>query len=61
MIDDRELDVSPPAVHELVGQRHAVGRGIHRLKRHRAVATRYDCEDDRVPPRAVVWPVALMP
>ncbi|MDH6125504.1 transposase [Kitasatospora sp. GP82] len=45
-------------------KRNTVERAINHLKNFRAVTTRYDCEDGRVPPRAVVWPevrLALMP
>ncbi len=31
-------------------QRDTVECGINRLKRHQGLATRYDCEDDLVPP-----------
>ncbi|MDO0930336.1 transposase [Streptomyces sp. DG2A-72] len=45
-------------------KRNTVERAINKLKQFRAVATRYDCEDVWVPPRAVVWPairLALVP
>ncbi|MFJ8271504.1 IS5 family transposase [Streptomyces sp. NPDC094154] len=49
---------------DIYKRRNEVERTINRLKNSRAVATRYDCEDVRVPPRAVVWPairLALVP
>ena len=45
----------PPAFDpERYKDRHAVECGISILKHHRGFATRYDCEDERVPPRVVV-------
>jgi putative transposase len=44
----------PPAFDaEIYKQRNTVERGFNRLKQWRGVATRYDCEDERVPPRGV--------
>ena len=37
-------------------KRNTVERCFAKLKQFRAVATRYDCEDEGVPPRVVVWP-----
>jgi hypothetical protein len=34
--------------------RNTVARAVNKLRGHRAVATRYDCEDEQVPPRTVV-------
>ncbi|MET7784213.1 IS5/IS1182 family transposase, partial [Streptomyces mirabilis] len=48
----------------LYKERNTVERLINKLKAWRGIATRYDCEDVRVPPRAVVWPairLALVP
>lgn len=39
---------------QLYKQRNVVERCFNRLKQCRSVATRYDCEDDRVPPGARV-------
>ncbi|GHE15976.1 hypothetical protein GCM10010339_92390 [Streptomyces alanosinicus] len=36
-------------------RRNEVERPVNGLKNSWAVATRYDCEDDGVPPWAVVW------
>ena len=45
----------PPAFDpEIYKQRNTVERAINRLRAQRAVATRYDCEDERVPPRTAV-------
>ncbi|MFJ2567212.1 transposase [Streptomyces sp. NPDC087568] len=39
---------------EIYRRRNTVERCFNRLKSFRGIATRYDCEDVRVPPRAVV-------
>jgi len=45
----------PPAFDaQLYCYRNTVERGFNRLKQWRGVATRYDCDDERVPPRTVV-------
>ncbi|MDT5320482.1 MAG: hypothetical protein QOD88_3004 [Mycobacterium sp.] len=42
----------PPAFDAAVyGLRNTVERGFNRLKQWRGVATRYDCDDEQVPPR----------
>ncbi|MDH6129310.1 transposase [Kitasatospora sp. GP82] len=55
----------PPAFDKTTYKgRNVIERCFAKLKQFRAVATRFDCEDGRVPPRAVVWPevrLALMP
>jgi len=45
----------PPAFDaQIYCHRNTVERGFNRLKQWRGVATRYDCDDERVPPRTVV-------
>ena len=45
----------PPAFdREAYKRRNAVERAFNELRDTRAVATRYDCDDERVPPRTVV-------
>jgi transposase len=45
----------PPAFdREAYKRRNAVERAFNKLRDTRAVATRYDCDDERVPPRTVV-------
>ena len=45
----------PPAFDAgLYGLRNTVERGFNRLKQWRGVATRYDCDDEQVPPRTAV-------
>jgi transposase len=45
----------PPAFDpDLYKRRNVVERCIARLKQWRGIATRYDCEDEWVPPRVVV-------
>jgi len=47
----------PPAFDEQrYKNRNVVERSFNTFKQWRALATRYDCEDGRVPPRVVVWP-----
>jgi hypothetical protein len=45
----------PPAFDAAIYRdRPAVECGINALKHKRGIATRYDCEDELVPPRVVV-------
>lgn len=42
----------PPAFDPAIyGLRNTVERGFNRLKQWRGIATRYDCDDEQVPPR----------